>query len=129
MQIDQTSFYDQDTLLERLTTGVRRSQQEVVFLVGSPITAPVHVGDRGVPGVQGVIELIRAEFEHADQRSDLQNQLDAASNKYQAAFSFLLGRRGQQVANEIIKRAVWEARLVVPTGIGRNYAPSVTTSD
>jgi hypothetical protein len=97
--------YDEAALLERLTTGVQRSNQPVIFLVGSGLTAPISDGGAGVPGVRGVIELIKAEFD-ATQQSELEKQIRDSANPYQSAFSFLLGRRGQQAANQIIRQAV-----------------------
>ncbi len=80
--------------------------------MGSAVSAPIKSGLAGVPGVDGVIALIRREFE--DDRTQVA-ALDEAlagepDNRYQAAFFFLQGRRGQQTANEIIRRAVLTAR-------------------
>src|ERR1035437_5740849 len=57
------NFYDEDVLLERLLNGLKKRRQEVVFVVGSALSAPVAQGAIGVPGVEGVIDLIRREFE------------------------------------------------------------------
>jgi len=121
-------FYNESALLERLTTGVKRQNQSVIFLVGSPLTAPLAVGQPGVPNVSGVIDAIRNEFQ-GDQLDEFDKSLQSQPNAYQAAFWFLLGRRGQQAANEIIKRAVWKARTAVPTGVSNAYAPSANTLD
>jgi len=104
-------FHDQSALIERLSSGLLRRRQEVVFLVGAPLSAPCVAGAPGVPGVEGVIDLIRAEFSSdPSQVADLEGSLDAAAeNRYQAAFHFLQGRRGQQTANEIIRQAVFAA--------------------
>jgi hypothetical protein len=53
------SFYDEDALLERLLNGLKKRRQEVVFVVGSALSTPVAKGAAGVPGVDGVIDLIR----------------------------------------------------------------------
>jgi hypothetical protein len=82
----------------------------------------------GVPGVRGVIDLIRAEFD-ATQQIELERQLSANANPYQAAFSFLLGRRGQQAANQIIKRAVWQARSAVATKLASSFSLGENTPD
>jgi len=37
-------FYDEDALLERLSNGLKRRGQEVVFLVGAPLSAPIKPG-------------------------------------------------------------------------------------
>src|SRR4051812_7472015 len=101
--------YDYEALLERLTVGVLRGDRPVLFLTGSALSAPT-AAIPGVPGIDGVIDLIRGEFEDPGQLVAFQDALNSNPNRYQAAFSFLLGRRGQQAVNEIIKRAVWKAR-------------------
>jgi hypothetical protein len=109
-------FHDEGALLERLVTGLRKRSQEVVFLVGSPLSAPCQPGSPGVPGVEGVIDLIRSEFaDDVSQLAMLNHQLDSAgSNRYQEAFLFLQGRRGQRTANEIIREAVLKAWIGRP---------------
>lgn len=106
-------FYDESALLERLSRGLKKRSQEVVFLVGAPLSSPSAPGSPGVPGVDGIIELIRAEFsDDESQLFALNKTLEAAGHKkYQAAFQFLIGRRGQQTANEIVRKAVLAARV------------------
>ena len=101
-------FHDEEALVERLSRGLQRRAQQVVFLVGSPLSMPFAKGMPGVPGVDGGIELIRKEFnDDASQMVTFNEALDkAGTNKYQAAFVFLQGRRGQQTANEIVRAAV-----------------------
>ena len=110
-------FHDQDALLERLSRSLKKREREVVFLVGAPLSAPLGKGLPGVPGVDGVIELIRQEF--ADSLDQLQMLDDVLArpgvNRYQAAFIFLQGRRGQQAANEIVRTAVLGAWTSQPS--------------
>ncbi len=123
-------YYDSNALLDRLTAGVKRSQQRAVFLVGSALTAPTEASLPGVPGVEGVIDIIRRDFEGTDQTSDLDRALTEHENRYQAAFTYLLGHRGQQAANEVIKRAVWKARKpVVASENPTAFSPTAATSD
>jgi tetratricopeptide (TPR) repeat protein len=105
-------FYDEEALLERLSHGVKKRPQEVVFLVGAPMSSPLTPSRPGVPGVGGVIELIRQEFaDTVSELAALDLKLNAAGPKqYHAAFSFLQGRRGQQAANDIVRKAVLSAR-------------------
>jgi tetratricopeptide (TPR) repeat protein len=128
MSIEPYSLYDEAALLERLSTGVQRSNQPVMFLVGSGLTAPTKKGDPGVPGVSGVIDLIRAEF-GAAQQMELEKQIDDNANPYQAAFSFLLGRRGQQAANHVIRQAVWQARSATSTKLANSFSLGGNTPD
>lgn len=107
-------FYDSAALLERLSNGLKRRNQEVVFLVGSPLSAPTLSGAQGVPGVEGVIALIRREFEGDAPQLAAFNESLRGSNPYQSAFAFLQGRRGQFAANEIVRNAVVLARTSPP---------------
>jgi hypothetical protein len=108
-------FYDESALLDRLSKGLKRRSQPTVFLVGAPMSAPAFVGAPGVPGVDGVLDLIRGEFaDDPVQLSALNEKLESEkARRYQAAFQFLQGRRGQQAANEIVRRAVRSARSTV----------------
>jgi outer membrane protein OmpA-like peptidoglycan-associated protein len=98
---------DQD-LLDRLSAR----PHELVYLVGSAVTAPSRVGEPGVPRINGIIEFIRAEYyHHPSQLHRLDAELAAEpENRYQAAFRFLLRTRDQDVANAVIRRAVLLAR-------------------
>ena len=123
-------YYDSSALLDRLSAGIQRAQQRVTFLVGSALTAPTETLSPGVPGVDGVIDIIRKEFDGADQTSNLYRALSEHENRYQAAFTYLLGHRGQQAANEVIKRAVWKARKpVVASENTGAFSPTAATSD
>jgi SIR2-like domain/NB-ARC domain len=123
--ISHELYYDSAALRERLTVGILRDHRPVVFLFGSGITAPEKPGSAGVLNTDAIVELIRSEFQ-ADQKDAFDAALDYASNRYQAAFHHLLGRRSQEIANEIIKRAVWEARKKISN---HDYKPSLTTTD
>ncbi|HET9640076.1 MAG TPA: SIR2 family protein [Allosphingosinicella sp.] len=115
MQVSNVSLdldlYDEATLLERLSGGLKDQGRPVIFVLGSALTAPVDPGKPGVPGVEGVIDLIEAEFSEPRKRK-LRERLSNASNRYQEAFRFLLGGRGPHVANGIIKQAVAMARIL-----------------
>jgi len=110
------TFYNEGDLLDRLTDGVFSTDREVVFLVGAPISAAVTSGDRGVLDVEGVIGLIRQQFQTKIGTLTELNQLIAGrpAERYQQAFKFLLGKRNQDIANEIIKKAVIAANAKAP---------------
>ena len=110
MPLSSIEYYDQAALLDRLTMGIKNSGESVVFLVGSAVTAPLQIGGAGVPNVQGVIDLIKKQFP-AEQTAAFEREIQQSPQPYQAAFSYLIGRRGQTAANNIIKRAVMMARL------------------
>ena len=57
-----------------------------------------------------MVELIRHEFEGTSAERDFDQSLEGESkNRYRRAFEFLHGRRGQDVANRIVRTAVWQA--------------------
>jgi tetratricopeptide (TPR) repeat protein len=124
--MEREYFYDSEALFERLTVGVRRDTKPVAFLFGSAITAPPQSGQAGVLTTNEIVALIRAEFGDEAQETAFDNFVRSANNRYQAAFQFLLGRRSQELANEIIKRAVWSARKTLSQ---HPYQPSSTTTD
>ena len=103
-------FFDEDALLERLTNGAIASKREIVFVLGAPLTAPYGEESRGVAGVSAVVDLIRKQF-NSDQKQllEFERQVRDTENCYQAAFQFLQGRRGQDIANRVIRQAVMGA--------------------
>ena len=57
-----------------------------------------------------MVDLIRREFKGSDAETEFDENLRGeAANRYQKAFEFLHGRRGQDVANRIVRTAVWQA--------------------
>ncbi len=110
--LNDIPLYDEDALVERLSHGLRRGSQEVVFMVGAAFSSPLAAGDPGVPDVSGVIDLIRREFEGDRHQSSLFESAVSAGGRrrYQAAFQFLQGRRGQDAVNEVVRKAVVSAR-------------------
>jgi hypothetical protein len=96
---------------------LKKRSQQVTFLVGAPLSAPTNPGKPGVPGVEGVIDLIKQEFAHEPEELHFLDEALAstADNRYQAAFVFMQGRRGQRTANEIVRKAVLAARTGHPT--------------
>lgn len=101
-------FASEDDLLDRLTA----QPQEVVYLVGSAVTAAPRAGEPGVPRVDGVIEQIRRVYTRPDALERLEKALAAEPNhRYQAAFRHLQRTRGQDLANAIIRRCVLQARV------------------
>ena len=102
-------FASEEDLLDRLTA----QSHDVVYLVGSAVTAPGAEGEPGVPRVDGVIAEIRniyAAKPEALARFD-KALADEPNSRYQAAFRFLQRTRGQDQANAIIRRCVLRARV------------------
>jgi len=101
-------FASEEDLLDRLTA----QPEDMVFLVGSAVTAPGRTGEPGVPRVDGVIEQIRRAYTRPEALARLEQALAAApQQRYQAAFRHLQRTRGQDHANAIIRRCVLQARV------------------
>ena len=104
------TYYESAALVDRLCNAAERKDRAVTFLVGSALSLPDRVGGHGVPGVSDMVDLIRREFEGSDAEAEFDQSLRGEpSNPYQRAFEFLHGRRGQDVANRIVRTAVWKA--------------------
>lgn len=105
-------FHDEKVLIYRLSEALRTREQEVVFLLGSPLSEPTSANSPGVPNVSGIIDLIRAEFVNDVNQFQQFSAIVPVSGEgaYQAAFRFLIGHKGQDVANLIVKNAVLLAR-------------------
>lgn len=114
MTDNELQFFDREALLFRLHDALNRSDKDVVFVVGAPLTAP-HSGKAGVADVKAVVELIRSEFpERSRHRERFETSVAGSVDSYQAAFDFLSGNAGQDAANRIVKQAV--ARALLPSG-------------
>ncbi len=101
-------FASEEDLLDRLTA----QPEDMVFLVGSAVTAPGRTGEPGVPRVEGVIDEIRRLYTRPEALARLEQALAAApQQRYQAAFRHLQRTRGQDLANAIIRRCVLQARV------------------
>ena len=101
-----------------------------MFLVGAPLSCSPDPNVLGVPDVDGVISLVKAEFtDFPEQLAELETKLIASpANRYQEAFWFLQGRRGQKAANEIVRKAVLLARNPNAV-IGSNFEASSISDD
>jgi len=101
-------LFDHEALIDRLTAGAAANKREVVFLVGAPASAPATPSDPGVLDVEGIINLIRSLFAtNLSALAELNKEIAKTPQyRYQAAFNFVLARRGQDSANEIIRKAV-----------------------
>ena len=106
----KNTYYTSTVLVDRLYNASQRGGRPVTFLVGSPLSMPDHEGEHGVPGVSGMIDLIRREFKGSKAETEFDQSLEGESAKrYQRAFTFLHGRLGQDGANRIVRTAVWQA--------------------
>jgi hypothetical protein len=106
-------YHDRGALLDRLTRP--NPPRDHVFLFGSALTAPRSATEPGVPGVAGVVQLIREYYAQTFDSSallDFERALAAEPTRaYQAAFEHLLGRVSVEEANRVIRRAVTMARV------------------
>jgi len=100
-------FASEEDLLDRLTA----QPHDVVYLVGSAVTAAAKAGEPGVPRVDGVIEQIRRVYSKPEALERFDRAVAAEpTQRYQAAFRHLQRTRGQDLANAIIRRCVLQAR-------------------
>lgn len=102
------TLFDASALLDRLVKAAKDPWRPVVFLVGSPLTAPVASGGPGVPGVAQMIERVRRVLGNDDVPSP------EAENPYQDAFKTLLARRGPDEVNLLVRQAVLKASVGHP---------------
>lgn len=93
-------LHEKSALLDRITGAVTFGQRPVVFLVGSPISAPSGNIQVGVPDVSGMIDLVREALRSCTGKEP--PLLDG----YQKAFLELKGRVGVDEVNRVVRRAV-----------------------
>lgn len=124
---NRLQLYDKEALLDRLSDGVIGSGKKVIFVTGSPMTAPHGDSRYGIANVQSVVELIRDQFLARPARLEaLDRELSTSKNRYQSAFKFLTGGRGQDAANKIVKQAVSGALLINKNNISKDTICSLT---
>jgi hypothetical protein len=94
------TVFSADYLLERLACA----SKPITFVVGSGLPMPVPPSDRGVPGTGKIVELICGELRVST------DQYRTHVSPYQSAFRDLLGRRGLDAVNKVVREAVLAAR-------------------
>ncbi|MDQ2137280.1 NB-ARC domain-containing protein [Alcaligenaceae bacterium B3P038] len=105
------NIFPYESLLDRLKYQLEVGKKKVVFLLGSAVSASSN-GSPGVWDVDGIVDRIRAEFSN-DRIAELaltRELENSGENAYQVSMQFLLGRRGQDVINNMIREAVLMAR-------------------
>jgi hypothetical protein len=109
--MNRPPIFSERDLVDRLSDGAFADRRKVVFIVGAPISAASSSNPSGVLDVDGIINLIRDQFKSKLATFTEFNKItkQSNSNRYQEAFKFLQGRRGQDFANSIIKKAVLAA--------------------
>ena len=107
----QHRYHSSADLVDRLCYAANRKDRSVIFLVGSALSRPDHLGAHGVPDVAGMIDLIRSELTGTDAAPALDHLLasEPSHRHYQEASTLLHGRRGQEMVNRIVRSAVWRA--------------------
>jgi hypothetical protein len=117
--MNEPDFFDLPVLIHRLTRVRPLGARRIVFLVGAPLSQPEIKGEPGVPGTAGMIDLIRSELADASgEPMGFDVKIAKSANPYQTAFDQLIAYRGQDAANEIVRRSVMQARAS-PEGIAR----------
>lgn len=107
------TFHNYDVLLER----VANSSREIIFFFGSALSLPESDGAPGVPSVAGILSLVEARLSDTPSAfSPVRDQPDVGA-AYQKAFEQLQAYRGQDAANEVIRRAVFKSRKVTTSQV------------
>jgi hypothetical protein len=105
------TFHNYDVLLERVVN----SSREIIFFFGSALSLPESEGAPGVPSVAGILSLVEAALMDTPSAfAPVRDQPDLGA-AYQKAFQQLQAYRGQDAANEVIRRAVFKSRKVTPS--------------
>ncbi|MEH6575419.1 SIR2 family protein [Pseudoalteromonas distincta] len=99
----------QDALVSALT----KSNRKVSVLVGSPLSMSDKAFSPGVPGVDGVLEIILSFLRTEGLESKYLSHLDRSqsSEKYQNSFAFVRDWVGQDAVNDVVRTAVKKARV------------------
>ncbi|WP_010490794.1 SIR2 family protein [Pseudomonas sp. S9] len=104
------TFHDYDVLLER----VANSSREIIFFFGSALSLPESEGAPGVPSVVDILSLVEETLiDTPSAFASVRDQPDVGA-AYQKAFQQLQAYRGQDAVNEVIRRAVFKSRKVIP---------------
>lgn len=99
-------LYSSDAFLNRI--AVEAQERPVMFVLGSPLTSPEQAGERGVPGVNGIIDLVRKQLSGI---YDLDAVLSGpSSDRYYQALEVL--NAYLEEPTRLIRRAVLMDRLV-----------------
>lgn len=106
MSASRLNFHNAEVLLER----VIHASREIAFFFGSALSIPEASGMPGVPNVAGVLTLIEATLSDSPQAFAPVRNLQDFGEACQTAFERLQAFRGQDVANEVIRQAVVQAR-------------------
>nr|WP_228779281.1 SIR2 family protein [Methylobacter sp. BlB1] len=94
-----------------LVYKIAHSNREVVFLVGSALTAPQKKREKGVPGAYEIVSQVKGHLKGIGADSLEKALANGSGNSYQIAFSELNKLSGQDICNKIVQDAVLKARL------------------
>jgi hypothetical protein len=96
-----------------LISALRKATRPVTFLVGSALSMPIGKRGRGVPGVEGVIDLVgeAARREHLDIAA-FERELEDADgpDRYAVALRHLYDHTNEAIVAKVVSRAVRQAR-------------------
>ena len=97
-------FYSSNDFVERVTSISTESSnptsREAIFLIGSGLVLPDTSNNRGVPSAEMLTEEIRQCLDRNEE----------GCRNYQEAFQTLIGVRGQDAANAVVRNAVLQGR-------------------
>lgn len=97
-----------------LISAIKRCKNDIALLIGSPLSAPSEYGQKGVPGVAGILQIIKDYISEDDDlmreyTKEVLKELASDGEIYQKSFEFLSDYTDPDTINLIIRKAVLEA--------------------
>jgi hypothetical protein len=94
-----------------LLSAIKRSKNEIAFLIGSPLSTGFKSNEKGVPNVKGVLDIIDEYVEsdpelHSEYKEEVGERYPNDNERYQKAFEFLADYTDPDTLNLIIRKAV-----------------------
>jgi len=98
---------------EALISAIENSDNEIALLIGSPLSSPAKKGEKGVPSVSGVLNIVEETVNDIG-KSDLYHaQINGLNDndKYQKSFTFLSDFTSPNTINNVIRKAVLQSSI------------------
>ena len=98
---------------EALISSLKYEKRPISILTGAPLSMPDTINSPGVPGVNGIIDIIQEHMKSANLATEFSRTIENLDSGrcYQKAFEFVRTWLNQDVVNEIIQKAVLKARI------------------
>lgn len=95
-----------------LISTLKRCKRPIAILAGSPLSMPDKRDAKGVPGVSGVLKILKGLVNEHELQAELDDYINGSndSESYQKGFEFVQSWVGQDLANKVIIDSVLKAR-------------------